>query len=399
MVLHRQDDGVGRRDESAPVDRLHNGSERDLGGERVAVVDHGLPVVAVPAVEFDAAAARQEHLAVEFHRGLAFELVAGQVGVVRRGDVVVRQRIVHVLLGRLQVLAEEGHVGRVVHEGGESVVGQQVMGPQERIALEPLDQLPGRFQRARLVLVGFHELDQVGRRYHSLGQRLGRRSCRSRNGQLDGLLLGARRHVASFEHVEHVGGHGHGPLGKEFHKVSAHAQHKVLKEARHVGEGEPLRVGLGRRQKEFAEAGRAGSRDALGYGQHIQAVTGSSAVARLARHGPFQAPIFRAGDARRGAGRQLPSATANRDGRARKAFVFAGGCCDEGDAGDGPLLLLLDGRASALHDPADLGADGDGTASNGRLGQVLLQNVPTAKEPQRVRLSRSAAGTVPAQDQ
>lgn len=58
MVLHREDDRVRRRDESTALNGLDDGTERNFGGECVAVVDHGLAVVTVPTVELHASATR-----------------------------------------------------------------------------------------------------------------------------------------------------------------------------------------------------------------------------------------------------------------------------------------------------------------------------------------------------
>ena len=62
MVLDGEDDGEGRRHERRLGDRLHDVPERDLGRQRVAVVDDGLAVVAVPAVQLDASATGQQDL-------------------------------------------------------------------------------------------------------------------------------------------------------------------------------------------------------------------------------------------------------------------------------------------------------------------------------------------------
>ena len=58
-VLDGEDDRQAGGDEGVRGDSLHDFPEGDLGGEGVAVVDDGLAVVAVPAVELDAAAAAQ----------------------------------------------------------------------------------------------------------------------------------------------------------------------------------------------------------------------------------------------------------------------------------------------------------------------------------------------------
>ena len=50
MVLNGQDHRVGRVDEGTLLDCNENLSEADLAGESVAVVDDGLSVTPVPAV-------------------------------------------------------------------------------------------------------------------------------------------------------------------------------------------------------------------------------------------------------------------------------------------------------------------------------------------------------------
>ena len=46
--------------------------------------------------------------------------MAGQICVVRRGNIVVRKGVVHILLFRHQILAEESKIWSVAHEGGET---------------------------------------------------------------------------------------------------------------------------------------------------------------------------------------------------------------------------------------------------------------------------------------
>ena len=69
--------------------RVRNGHgdalEADGGAEGLAVRDDGLAVGAVPAVEFDRAAALEQQPSIDVCRGVAGKLVAiHQVGVVRR---------------------------------------------------------------------------------------------------------------------------------------------------------------------------------------------------------------------------------------------------------------------------------------------------------------------------
>ena len=65
--------------------------------------------LAVPTVELDAATATEEDLAVHLYGRLASELASAQVRVVRRVDVVVRQRLVHVLVD-LEAVEKDGRV-------------------------------------------------------------------------------------------------------------------------------------------------------------------------------------------------------------------------------------------------------------------------------------------------
>ena len=62
MILNWKDDGKWRGDKGRVGDGLDHLPERDLGGQGVAVVDDGVAAVAVPAVQFHAAAAGQQNL-------------------------------------------------------------------------------------------------------------------------------------------------------------------------------------------------------------------------------------------------------------------------------------------------------------------------------------------------
>lgn len=64
VVLNAEYDRVRGGDEGRLGDRLHHFPERDFGRERVAVIDDGLSVVAVPTVQFHAAATGQEDLEI-----------------------------------------------------------------------------------------------------------------------------------------------------------------------------------------------------------------------------------------------------------------------------------------------------------------------------------------------
>lgn len=75
VVLERQNHREVGRDESRVGNGLDDVAEEDVSAERHAVRDDGLLVfLAVPAVELDAAAAREEHAAVHFDARLAAEL-------------------------------------------------------------------------------------------------------------------------------------------------------------------------------------------------------------------------------------------------------------------------------------------------------------------------------------
>ena len=82
VVLNGEDDGEGRGDEGGLPDGDHDLPEADLGGERVPVVDDRQTIISVPAVKFDTTTPGEENLTVEFDRGVALQLVPGQVGVV-----------------------------------------------------------------------------------------------------------------------------------------------------------------------------------------------------------------------------------------------------------------------------------------------------------------------------
>ena len=73
--------------------------EGDFGGERVAMVDERLVVGAIPAVQLHTAAPQKQRPRVRLGRRPAAQLITLQVRVVRRVDVVVRQRMFHVLGG------------------------------------------------------------------------------------------------------------------------------------------------------------------------------------------------------------------------------------------------------------------------------------------------------------
>jgi len=101
VVLNGQNHWPAVLDERRIVDDLEDVLEEDLGGPVnavIAVVDDRFSVVAVPDVEFDAAAAALQHAPVLLHVAVAVHLEVVEVGVVRRADEVVRQRLRHVLV-------------------------------------------------------------------------------------------------------------------------------------------------------------------------------------------------------------------------------------------------------------------------------------------------------------
>lgn len=67
----------------------------------------------------DTSAARLQHPGVHVGLGVGQQLVSSQVGVVRRGDEVVGQRLVHVLVN-LMVQRVENVTGGTAHETSET---------------------------------------------------------------------------------------------------------------------------------------------------------------------------------------------------------------------------------------------------------------------------------------
>lgn len=110
VILERQDHRKFGRDERRVGDGLHHVLEQNVGAQRHAVRDYRLLVfLAVPAVELDASTAGEEHTSVHLDARLAAELTSDQVGVVRRVDEVVTQRLVHVLVD-VEAVEEDGRV-------------------------------------------------------------------------------------------------------------------------------------------------------------------------------------------------------------------------------------------------------------------------------------------------
>lgn len=66
VIFYRENHGIGRGDEGAPVDCLDDRAERNFRGEGVAVVYQRRAVVAVPAVQFHASASGQQNLGKKY---------------------------------------------------------------------------------------------------------------------------------------------------------------------------------------------------------------------------------------------------------------------------------------------------------------------------------------------
>ena len=163
MVLNGQDHRVGGVDEGTLLDCNENLSEADLAGESVTVVDDGTPIVSIPAVQLHTATAREEDLPVELHGGLALQLVAGQVGVVTGGDVVVRQRAVHLRL--LKVVSPRRSVLQIHHVASKTFETEQMSCFEVRMRFMAINQVLCFFQRQYLTLVMGEEMEEGFWRY------------------------------------------------------------------------------------------------------------------------------------------------------------------------------------------------------------------------------------------
>lgn len=62
MVFNGQDHGIWRGYKSGFVDCFHHGFEWNLCRERVAVINHWISIISVPAVQLDASASGEEDL-------------------------------------------------------------------------------------------------------------------------------------------------------------------------------------------------------------------------------------------------------------------------------------------------------------------------------------------------
>jgi hypothetical protein len=117
----------------------------------------------VPAVDLDAAAAREQHLAVHVGVGLAGPLVLAAVRVVARRDEVVRDRMAHVLVRRAVGVREVVVVPADLAERPVERRRRQVL--EEALARELAVEL---FQQRARLLFGLallldvaHELDEL----------------------------------------------------------------------------------------------------------------------------------------------------------------------------------------------------------------------------------------------
>ena len=163
MILNGQNHGVGRVDEGTLLDGNEDLPEADLAGEGVAVVDDGTPVVSIPAVQLHTATAGEEDLPVELHRALALQLVAGEVGVVAGGDVVVGQGAPHVRL--IKVVSAHGSVLQVHHVASKALETEQMSSFQVRIGFMAINQVLCSIQRQYLTLVMGEEMEEGFCRY------------------------------------------------------------------------------------------------------------------------------------------------------------------------------------------------------------------------------------------
>ena len=72
--------------------------EEDFGGQCPTMINYGFAITSIPAVQFDTSAALFERSNVSIHTRLSADLVAQQVGVVRRGDPIMGHGLAHVLI-------------------------------------------------------------------------------------------------------------------------------------------------------------------------------------------------------------------------------------------------------------------------------------------------------------
>jgi len=101
VVLDGEDQRVWGGLEGVLLDGVNHVRKEQLGGEGVAVVDDGLAIVAIPAVQLNTLAPLEEGPLVGLDGGGPLELVLHQVGVVGGGNKVVIQGLVHVLVNRV----------------------------------------------------------------------------------------------------------------------------------------------------------------------------------------------------------------------------------------------------------------------------------------------------------
>ena len=108
--LERKNERELRRGEGIQLDCDKCVAEVDLRGERFPVLDDRLAVGAVPAVQFDAAAALKQHTAVHTCVRARPELVAVKVRVVAAIDEVGGERLRHIVRHRYPLQGRGGAV-------------------------------------------------------------------------------------------------------------------------------------------------------------------------------------------------------------------------------------------------------------------------------------------------
>ena len=112
MHLEREDEWRLRHHKSRLDDCGKNVYEFDARDER-ATVRHGrLAICTIPEVDLEAAAAFEQHAVVHSHFAASRELVADDVGVVRRLDEVFGERQREILIGVERVFVQRmvGHM-------------------------------------------------------------------------------------------------------------------------------------------------------------------------------------------------------------------------------------------------------------------------------------------------
>ncbi len=125
MIFERKDQWeIDPRKCSVP-DLQQDVTEEHIRAHRLSVGDNRLSLVLsrpIPTIQLNAPTSGEENLAVDFGGGLAAILSADKVGVMGGVDVVVTQRLVHVLV-ELDAVEEDGRVLVGHQETEETVAG------------------------------------------------------------------------------------------------------------------------------------------------------------------------------------------------------------------------------------------------------------------------------------